>query len=97
MPLFRAMWPLVWVIAKGSFNSAKRISKVTLPILFIKGCKDELVPKRLMDRLEEICKVKKMETYCLEVANGTHNDTWVRAGQQYFQTINEFMLQCARL
>lgn len=58
-----------------------------VPILFLSGAKDELVPPSHMKKLFEVCasewKVWK------ELPNGTHNDTC--AEENYFEYIDEFI------
>ena len=43
--------PILWLITSGSYNSLSKIGKVHVPILFVKGCQDKLIPKSQMDRL----------------------------------------------
>lgn len=43
---------LVWLITQGSYNSLAKIKNVKIPILFVKGLKDKLVPPVQMARLE---------------------------------------------
>lgn len=66
------------------------IGEVRTPILFISGLRDELVPPAHMASLHAnalACPYK--EWY--EVADGTHNDTFMRDGQNYYQRIRAFM------
>jgi fermentation-respiration switch protein FrsA (DUF1100 family) len=74
----------LWLVTSNSFRSIKKMKDVHVPVLFIKGKKDELVPTRLMDELENECLKSKSEHFSYEVEKGTHNDTWLRAGDQYF-------------
>lgn len=50
--IFYPLRLLVWLVTNNSYNSIDKIKNVGAPILFIKGLRDELVPKILMDRLE---------------------------------------------
>ncbi|KAF3912115.1 hypothetical protein ABW21_db0204840 [Orbilia brochopaga] len=68
--------------------SEETIPKVTsIPILFISGLQDELVPPAHMKRLHQVAgtatKVWK------ELPNGTHNDSVMEPG--YFEFINDFI------
>ena len=47
--------PLIYLVTYNSYNSLSKISDLKVPILFIKGVKDRLVPKVLMDRLQKEC------------------------------------------
>lgn len=69
--------PILWMITAGSYNSISKLPNVHVPILFIKGCRDMLIPKAQMDRLQSVHEGLKKESYCYEVEKGTHNDTWV--------------------
>ena len=65
---FLPMWlvwlsPLLWLVTAGSYNFLSKIEKVHVPILFIKGCKDTLIPKRQMDRLQNEYKALRRENY----------------------------------
>jgi|TARA_R110002003_G_scaffold97_32_gene7996 fermentation-respiration switch protein FrsA (DUF1100 family) len=57
-----------------------------LPILFLSGLKDEIIPPAHMRRLFQICKAPKVWK---ELPNGTHNDTV--AEPLYFQYIEDFL------
>eukprot|EP01080_Neovahlkampfia_damariscottae_P008962 gene8962-911_t len=59
----------------------------TLPILFISGLADELIPPRQMRSLFDSCtsKNKQMKIF----PNGTHNETWNCMG--YYETIINFV------
>ena len=46
--------PLLWSITYGSYNSYSKISNIHIPILFIKGCRDALIPKCQMDKLQDL-------------------------------------------
>jgi fermentation-respiration switch protein FrsA (DUF1100 family) len=50
---------LLWLTTQGSYNSLAKIKNVKIPILFVKGLKDKLVPPPQMTRLEEECRQYK--------------------------------------
>lgn len=58
-----------------------------IPILFLSGLKDEIVPPSHMKELYRIC--QSPNKIWKSFPDGTHNDTVVNAG--YFQAIAEFM------
>lgn len=47
---------LLLLATQGSYNSLAKIKNVRIPILFVKGLKDKLVPPAQMARLEEECR-----------------------------------------
>ncbi|KAK4939377.1 bem46 protein, variant [Elasticomyces elasticus] len=73
------------------WNSEELMAKVTdkgIPILFLSGRKDEIVPPSMMKTLYETCPTKKIWK---EFPNGDHNSTVAEAG--YFDAIWEFLVQ----
>ncbi|KAI1614475.1 Alpha/Beta hydrolase protein [Exophiala viscosa] len=73
------------------WNSEELMAKVTdkdIPILFLSGRKDEIVPPSMMKTLYETCPTRKIWK---EFPNGDHNSTVAEAG--YFDAIWEFLVQ----
>lgn len=60
-----------------------------IPMLFISGLKDEIVPAHMMRTLYDVCKVKRR--VWKDFPNGHHNDTVAEPG--YFDTIWAFLVQ----
>jgi len=77
------LMPLVAIfkrfIQKIFYPTIDRMCKITTPILFIRGMKDEIVPmdhtKRLFDAATT-CKFKDL----YECEDGDHNSTWKIGG-----------------
>jgi fermentation-respiration switch protein FrsA (DUF1100 family) len=71
--------------------SEETLPKITakIPILFLSGLKDEIVPAAMMQTLYDICKVETKIWRSFE--NGSHNATVAEPG--YFDAIWEFLLQ----
>lgn len=63
--------------------------KSQLPILFLSGMQDELVPPSMMQRLIDVCSSQNKVVVRFE--NGTHNDTWMCPG--YYKSIAKFLYQ----
>ncbi|EMR11504.1 hypothetical protein PNEG_00517 [Pneumocystis murina B123] len=84
--------PYMYII-KGLFHqywsSEKLISSITdIPILFLSGKKDEIVPFDHMYSLYQLSRTKKI----LKIfQDGKHNDTIIQPG--YFETISSFLKQ----
>lgn len=78
------------VVLRIDWNSEKTIQRVTHPILFVAGKQDELVPHHHMTMLHKLA-VSSKHVVWFEVANGTHNDTWLRGGDRYFVALREFL------
>ncbi|OEH79244.1 phospholipase carboxylesterase domain-containing protein [Cyclospora cayetanensis] len=67
----------------------EKIRSLTLPVLFISGRQDKLVPPSHMDLLFSACgaRLKLRE----DVENGGHNDTWEVGGQSYYSKLRTFV------
>ncbi|OAL53192.1 BEM46 family protein-like protein [Pyrenochaeta sp. DS3sAY3a] len=75
-PLCHQIWP--------SEETLPQITKI--PILFLSGLKDEIVPPSHMSKLFQVCRAPKIWK---ELPNGSHNDTV--AEPRYFQYIDDFL------
>jgi fermentation-respiration switch protein FrsA (DUF1100 family) len=75
-PLCHQIWP----------TEATLPQITSIPILFLSGLKDEIIPPSHMSRLFEVCKASKVWR---ELPNGSHNDTCAEA--RYFQYIEDFL------
>ncbi|KAF2178578.1 BEM46 family protein-like protein [Zopfia rhizophila CBS 207.26] len=78
-PLCHQLWP--------SEETLPQISGV--PMLFLSGLKDEIVPPSHMARLYRIC--KSHPKIWKELPNGSHNDTVAEPG--YFAYIDDFIME----
>jgi predicted esterase len=64
--LFPLKW-VVWLVTFGSYRSIAKMKNILIPVLFIKGMRDELVPSRLMDQLENELHTRNREHFAFEV------------------------------
>ncbi|KAF2810170.1 BEM46 family protein [Mytilinidion resinicola] len=78
-PLCHQIWP--------SEETLPQISSI--PILFLSGLKDEIVPPSHMAQLYKSCRASTK--IWRDLPNGTHNDTVAEPG--YFEYIDEFLKQ----
>ncbi|KAL9022571.1 MAG: hypothetical protein Q9185_000281 [Variospora sp. 1 TL-2023] len=70
------------------WNSEEALPQITkIPIIFMSGLRDEIVPPSHMKQLYSICKVEKK--IWREFPNGSHNDTIAEPG--FFDRIVEFV------
>lgn len=73
------------------WESEQTLAKVgdqSIPILFLSGLRDEIVPPSMMKALYELCPTKKVWK---EFPNGDHNSTVAEPG--YFDAIWQFLVQ----
>ena len=70
------------LILCSQWNSLAIINQLKLPILFVTGSEDELVPHAMTIKLHsEATSSVHNELYI--VMGGTHNDTWYVGGKYY--------------
>jgi len=75
------------------WESSERIKDVEVPLLFLTGMQDELVPPShsagLLARAEK-SPLKRQARF----PEGTHNDTWEKGGAKYWQEMVDFVEEC---
>lgn len=92
MPLVAPLKGLVLTMEWDSLEIARRL-EVT-PVLFLAGERDELVPHAHMLELRaalEMNAKRTARTQMVRVRDGTHNDTWIRAGKNYWEAFRTFL------
>jgi abhydrolase domain-containing protein 13 len=63
-----------------------------VPVLYLSGSKDELVPPHHMTKLFQLSQQHANNNARIHyVENGTHNDTWMKGGQPYWDAIRSFV------
>lgn len=72
------------------WRSVEHIAKVRLPILIIVGLRDEIVPSQHAKLLADAATAAP-SVEMREVAAGTHNDTWMKAGESYLTWLRAFV------
>ena len=81
-----------WAVLRIRWRSVDLISSVTAPILFISGAKDQLVPSWMVQRLHDAA-AASTHREMFSVADGTHNDTFQKAGPEYAIRLRAFLLR----
>lgn len=93
----------VTFLCHQKWSSVECIAKISakLPILFLSGNKDELIPPSMMKELRDVAfknRTKSIKNDMLDVklhwqsiAGGTHNDTCIKPG--YFESIDAFWVK----
>jgi pimeloyl-ACP methyl ester carboxylesterase len=71
---------------KNKFYSDEKVQKLSIPVLFISGKDDELVPPGMMHKLYSLCDSK--QKYFAKM-KGQHNNTWTTPG--YFDKMKHFL------
>eukprot|EP01056_Protomagalhaensia_sp_Gyna25_P005512 Protomagalhaensia_sp_Gyna_25__5511@NODE_739_length_2717_cov_42_019417_g578_i0_p1_GENE_NODE_739_length_2717_cov_42_019417_g578_i0NODE_739_length_2717_cov_42_019417_g578_i0_p1_ORF_typecomplete_len349_score57_28DUF818/PF05677_12/3e28Hydrolase_4/PF12146_8/1_3e27Peptidase_S9/PF00326_21/1_6e19Abhydrolase_1/PF00561_20/3_2e16DUF1057/PF06342_12/2_3e12Abhydrolase_6/PF12697_7/8_6e13Abhydrolase_2/PF02230_16/2_1e12DLH/PF01738_18/2e12Abhydrolase_3/PF07859_13/2_4e12Peptidase_S15/PF02129_18/7e11Abhydrolase_5/PF len=88
-PLGRLDW-LVRLLARINFNSNELVKSLKMPMLFISGEDDTLVPPTHMERLFELAQSTRFK-WMARVAGGTHNDTWQTCPKEYYSSLRAFV------
>ena len=86
--LLRSFAPSVAEAIKDKFNSLKKISQVSAPLLFFHGNRDELVA---YDNGKELFAAANEPKEFYPIEGAGHNDTYYFGGKPYWQKIKEFI------
>ncbi|CAF1114469.1 unnamed protein product [Adineta steineri] len=78
---------------KNMFSSITKIRHIKVPVLFLSGEQDELVPPQMMQKLHEECTSSKKQL--IVFSDGQHNTTWL--SRNYATQINKFLVECSTL
>ena len=90
----RALRLLLSVFMTSHWDSEGKVGDIRCPVLLISGEKDELVPAWQMRRLYE--KVGPERAELLLIREGTHNDTYIRGGTEYWIGLRDFIHKHAK-
>ncbi|XP_029654158.1 protein ABHD13 [Octopus sinensis] len=78
---------------KNQFPSIKRVPKITVPVMYLSGLTDNLIPPRMMKMLFESTVNSPLKRMAL-FDNGTHNETWLCPG--YYECILNFIAEVSK-
>jgi len=88
MPFVAPLKPLVLTL---DWNSGKIAPQLRVPVLYLAGKEDELVPPYHMQELYEASAKASPCARIHVVERGTHNDTWLKGGKRYWEVIRIFL------
>lgn len=80
--------PLASQLVAYEFSSIERIAGVHSPLLIVHGDADELIPYAMGEQLRDAAGGPAV---LLTIPGGTHNDTWVRGGQAYWDHLGGWL------
>ena len=85
--------PLKSIVLRISWDSFSIVSRLTTPTLFLAGAKDTLVPHEQMLKLHRERRRSKINSLVRMhiVKDGTHNETWLQGGKEYWMAIRSFL------
>lgn len=85
--------PLKGLILRIGWDNEGIVGGLKVPILYISGSADELVPPSHMEKLHELS-TGSSKASIYRVRDGTHNDTWLRGEVPYWNAFNDFVKSC---
>jgi len=91
--IFPKLAKLKSLLLRNHWNTKDRIQMLKIPMLFILGLKDELIPTTQMLQLYHSARSTTYKDK-FEVLDGGHNDTWTKEVETYFEKINQFIAKC---
>ena len=86
-PLVGRNRPLHFLL-RNRWDSDRRIARLTVPVLFIVGEQDELVPPAHMHALHQATTSTKT---LISIGDGKHMSTWITGKKQYWDAIRKFV------
>jgi pimeloyl-ACP methyl ester carboxylesterase len=84
--------PLKTLVLRIRWDSLTIAPTLQAPVLYLAGARDELVPHSLMLKLYKSTTRSRLLKLHV-IPNGTHNETWMKGGQEYWDAIRSFLVQ----
>lgn len=81
--------PGVGRLVRTRFDNLAAVSRIEIPLMIIHGTADELIPFTMGEALNKAAASPAKQFHA--VAGGSHNDTYVVAGDAYYQWHRQFM------
>jgi len=91
--IFPFLTPIKSLILRIGWDNAAIIPKLNLPMFFVTGDDDEIVPTEHTVKLSNIASNAKFKDL-LVVKGGGHNDSWMEGGANYLSKMKAFMSKC---
>ncbi|CAE8676559.1 unnamed protein product [Polarella glacialis] len=77
------------------WESMERVRDLEVPLLFLTGQKDEMIPTAHSQQLHARAEKSKLRRHVF-FPEGSHNDTWEKGGEQYWEVQASFLQECVR-
>ena len=84
--------PFKALVLRMNWDSFRIVPHLTTPVLYLAGANDQLVPHSHMKKLYKSTTSSRLAKIHV-VRGGTHNETWMQGGQDYWDAIVTFMKQ----
>ena len=92
-PLLRVFQFLLPLMLRHNWDTENAIRNVSIPILFLCGMKDLMIPSAHMKSLYVASEKSPIKTF-IEFAEGGHNDTPIKCKDKYNEEIQKFLNKC---
>mmetsp|Transcript_14431 Transcript_14431/g.22265 ORF Transcript_14431/g.22265 Transcript_14431/m.22265 type:complete len:372 (-) Transcript_14431:41-1156(-) len=83
--------PLKWFVLRIGWDSEKIAPELKMPILYLAGSHDELVPHQHMKDMYMVSKTSSIYPRLHVVKGGRHNETWLQGGKEYWSSFRSFI------
>ena len=84
--------PIKRFVLRMSWDSTELVPHLTMPILFLAGSHDELVPHGHMQHLMLMAQSSQLKQFHV-IEGGTHNESWMQGGAEYWNAMRAFVKQ----
>eukprot|EP00591_Stephanopyxis_turris_P004496 CAMPEP_0195524198 /NCGR_PEP_ID=MMETSP0794_2-20130614/23899_1 /TAXON_ID=515487 /ORGANISM="Stephanopyxis turris, Strain CCMP 815" /LENGTH=391 /DNA_ID=CAMNT_0040654373 /DNA_START=88 /DNA_END=1259 /DNA_ORIENTATION=+ len=88
--------PLKGLILRIGWDSSAIAPTLSIPVLYLAGGNDQLVPHSHMKELYALSGKRSVMARMHVVPGGTHNETWLQGGNKYWQKIMAFITDAIR-
>jgi pimeloyl-ACP methyl ester carboxylesterase len=82
--------PLKALVLRMRWDSSSIVPHLQVPVLYLAGAKDDLVPHSHMLQLHKSTTRSRLNKIHI-IRDGTHNETWTQGGQEYWDAIQSFL------
>jgi len=83
--------PMKFLILRIGWESERIAPTLSLPVLYLAGDRDELVPFSHMKELYKLSRKSSTYPKMYIIPGGTHNDSWVKGGKEYYAQMSAFL------
>lgn len=83
--------PLKSLVLRIGWDSETIAPKITLPVLYLAGDTDEIVPFFHMKELYKLSSKSSIYSKMHTIRGGTHNDSWIVGGKEYYIQMRTFL------
>lgn len=87
--------PLKALVLRIRWDNLSIVKSLKVPVLYLAGARDELVPHSHMHLLHKLTTLSRLNKIHV-IKDGTHNESWIHGGQQYWEAMRNFMSEAAR-